>query len=37
MRKILVDLQNCYGIKSLKAEFDFSKSRAVAIYAPNGQ
>lgn len=36
MRKIRVDLQNCYGIKSLKAEFDFSKSRAVAIYAPNG-
>lgn len=36
MRKVRVDLQNCYGIKSLKAEFDFSKSRAVAIYAPNG-
>jgi len=36
MRKLRVDLQNCYGIKSLKAEFDFSKGRAVAIYAPNG-
>jgi len=36
MQKIRVDLQNCYGIKSLKAEFDFSKARAVAIYAPNG-
>ena len=36
MQKILVDLQNCYGIKSLKAEFDFSKTRSVAIYAPNG-
>lgn len=36
MQRIRVDLQNCYGIKSLKAEFDFSKTRAVAIYAPNG-
>ena len=36
MQKILIDLQNCYGIKSLKAEFDFSKTRSVAIYAPNG-
>src|SRR6266480_899210 len=36
MQKIRVDLRNCYGIKSLKAEFDFSKCRAVAIYAPNG-
>lgn len=36
MQKILVDLQNCYGIKDLQAEFDFSKTRSVAIYAPNG-
>lgn len=36
MEKILVDLQNCYGIKHLKAEFDFSKTRSAAIYAPNG-
>src|SRR4051794_12342186 len=36
MEKIVVDLQNCYGIKSLKAEFDFSKNRSAAIYAPNG-
>ena len=36
MQKIRVDLKNCYGIKGLKAEFDFSRSRAVAIYAPNG-
>jgi hypothetical protein len=33
---IRVDLQNCYGIKRLKAEFDFSRGRAIAIYAPNG-
>jgi ABC-type Mn2+/Zn2+ transport system ATPase subunit len=36
MQAIRVDLRNCYGIKSLKAEFDFSQTRAVAIYAPNG-
>jgi hypothetical protein len=36
MQKIRVDLKNCYGIKSLKADFAFSKGRAVAIYAPNG-
>ena len=36
MQKIRVDLQNCYGIKSLKTEFDFSKARAIALYAPNG-
>src|SRR6202043_3770815 len=31
-----VDLENCYGIKKLKTEFDFAKSKAYAIYAPNG-
>lgn len=36
MNKIIIDLENCYGIKKLKAEFDFSKQRAYAIYAPNG-
>jgi ABC-type lipoprotein export system ATPase subunit len=36
MQKLLVDLENCYGIRRLRAEFDFSKTRAVAIYAPNG-
>lgn len=37
MDRVLVDLQNCYGIKSLKHEFDFSgKKKAYAIYAPNG-
>jgi Fe-S cluster assembly ATPase SufC len=36
MQKIRIDLRNCYGIKRLKVEFDFSKARAVAIYAPNG-
>jgi hypothetical protein len=36
MKKITVDLENCYGIKKLKHEFDFSKKSAFAIYAPNG-
>ena len=36
MQKIAIDLQNCYGIKKLKVEFDFSDHQAYAIYAPNG-
>jgi len=36
MNKINVDLENCYGIKKLEAEFDFSEHRTYAIYAPNG-
>lgn len=31
-----IDLENCYGIKHLKTKFDFAKSKAYAIYAPNG-
>ena len=36
MEKLCVELEHCYGIKSLHYTFDFKKSRAVAIYAPNG-
>lgn len=36
MEQLSVDLENCYGIKKLQATFDFSGTRAVAIYAPNG-
>lgn len=36
MKTLKLALENCYGIKKLDAEFDFSKHRAVAIYAPNG-
>lgn len=36
MKTLNVDLENCYGIKKLKAQFNFSKQRAYAIYAPNG-
>ncbi len=35
-KKIQLDLENCYGIRSLKREFDFSNCNVYAIYAPNG-
>jgi len=36
MQKIKVSLENCYGIRKMDAEFDFSKKSAQLIYAPNG-
>jgi len=36
MEKVSVDLKHCYGIKALKHDFDFSTTKAFAIYAPNG-
>ncbi len=36
MNKLIIDLENCYGIKKLKTELDFSKNKAYAIYAANG-
>src|SRR3990172_12033319 len=36
MNKLKLDLTNCYGIKKLQTEFDFSQQKAYAIYAPNG-
>ncbi len=36
MNKLNIDLENCYGIKKLKTELDFSKDKAYAIYAANG-
>ena len=36
MKILKVSLENCYGIKKLQKEFDFSQKRAFAIYAPNG-
>ena len=36
MNRVTVNLQNCYGIKKLAKQFDFSQDRASAIYAPNG-
>jgi ABC-type lipoprotein export system ATPase subunit len=36
MERVSVDLKNCYGIKALQYDFDFTDTRAYAIYAPNG-
>lgn len=36
MNKVTVDLQNCYGIRKLQHQFDFSERKVYAIYAPNG-
>jgi hypothetical protein len=36
MKTLKIDLENCYGIRKLKKDFDFSRQRVFAIYAPNG-
>lgn len=36
MEKLLLKLQNCYGINKLECELDFSRDNTIAIYAPNG-
>lgn len=36
MKKLSVDLENCYGINKLKHEFNFSKDNGCLIYASNG-
>ena len=36
MKQINVELENCYGIKKLQYQFDFSAESVYAIYAPNG-
>ena len=36
MDRVSVILEHCYGIKSLKHDFDFTNTAAFAIYAPNG-
>jgi len=36
MRQLKIDLENCYGIKKMHYQFDFSSGKAYAIYAPNG-
>jgi hypothetical protein len=33
---ISINFENCYGIKKLKHDFDFSKQNVQLIYAPNG-
>lgn len=36
MKKLIVKLENCYGIRKLNETLDFSTAKAIAIYAPNG-
>lgn len=36
MNKIKTELLNCYGIKKLNYEFDFTTNNACIVYAPNG-
>ena len=36
MKKLLVKLENCFGIGKLEHEFNFSNSNTILIYAPNG-
>ena len=36
VNKVAVMFENCYGIRKMDAEFDFSKKPAQLIYAPNG-
>lgn len=36
MKTLAIDLEHCYGIRRLTATLDFSKTSAIAIYAPNG-
>jgi len=36
MKKLKIKLENCYGIRKLNVEFDFSKENVVSVYAPNG-
>jgi hypothetical protein len=36
MDRVKLDLKHCFGIKKLKKELDFTKTRAYAIYAAKG-
>jgi hypothetical protein len=36
MKTLTLKLENCYGIRKLDDELDFSNAKAIAIYAPNG-
>ncbi len=36
MRTLNIELENCYGIKTLKQQLDFSQKKTYAIYASNG-
>lgn len=36
MERIKFKLNNCYGIRNLETEFDFSADKMFVVYAPNG-
>jgi energy-coupling factor transporter ATP-binding protein EcfA2 len=36
VKTLKLRLENCYGIKKLATELDFSHAQAIAVYAPNG-
>ncbi len=36
MNKLKIHFENCYGIKSLEHELDFSEGNCIVVYAPNG-
>lgn len=36
MERVTINLRNCYGIKRLSRELDFTDAQAFALYAPNG-
>jgi hypothetical protein len=36
MKQLNIALENCYGIKKLDYQFDFSAESVYAVYAPNG-
>ena len=36
MKKLSIELENCYGIRKLQTALNFSEQNVYAIYAPNG-
>jgi len=36
MQRLNIKFQNCYGIKKLEHDFDFSTRKVYSLYAPNG-
>ena len=36
MERVKINLRNCYGIRYLSRQFDFTNTQAFALYAPNG-
>ena len=36
MQRVTINLENCYGIRNLNKQLDYSATQAFALYAPNG-